>query len=197
MKYFIELGVRAKGLQLLQLTEEEKDQLSEVENLDEVYYNFVEERDYCFTLEEYYLTPTVDRYTLVIRDENNNIVYDSEDVIELLSNDKTYDEDSEVQVKGWKWEGIQSGDYLARLQTIQGCSCSGEFELEEPFDKDKLYVVRDKYVDDELVGNVTYPLFTLYYQRGEGYDCERDAIKLDYEDDYGEQYWDTYIIKKY
>lgn len=196
MKYFIELGVRAQGLQLLQLTEDEKEQLLKEENLDEVYYDFVEEREYCFTLEGYYLTTEVDRYSLVIRDENGNIVYDSEDVDDLLSNDKTFDEDDEVQVKGWKFKGIENEDYLVRYQTIKGAGAQGEFELEEPFDKNKLYVVRDEYVDDDLMGDNVYPLITLYYQQGEGYDCVRDVIKLDYEGDNGEQYWDTYIYTK-
>ena len=70
MKYFIEFGVRALGVQLIELTEEEKNVLLEEENLNDVYYDWVEKCDYNFELEGYYLTPTSDRYTLIIRDEN-------------------------------------------------------------------------------------------------------------------------------
>ena len=61
MKYFIEFGVRALGVQLIELTEEEKNVLLEEENLNDVYYDWVEKCDYNFELEGYYLTPTSDR----------------------------------------------------------------------------------------------------------------------------------------
>ena len=53
MKYFIEFGVRALGVQLIELTEEEKNVLLEEENLNDVYYDWVEKCDYNFELEGY------------------------------------------------------------------------------------------------------------------------------------------------
>lgn len=193
MKYFIELGVSAKGVQLIELTEEEKNELLTENDLNNVYYDWVDKCGNNFALENYYLTPYVDRYTLTIRDENDNVVYKSENVGDL--EDKTFDDDGEILVKGWKFEGIKDGYYLTRLQTIKGCWCGGEFEIEEPFDKNKLYVVQDKYIEEGLLGDSVYPLFVLYYQKGEGYDMSRDEIELEYDSDYGEQYFDTYLCK--
>ena len=50
-------------------------------------------------------------------------------------------------------------------------------------------------IDDELLGDYVYPTNVLYYQRGEGYDMNRDKIELDFEDDMGEQYFDTFLFK--
>ena len=187
MKYFIELGVRARGVQLIELTEEEKNELLKVEDLDEIYLDWMYRSEYDFALEDYYLTPFVDRYSLTIRDENDNIVYDSNNVLELL--DGTFD------VKDWKFEGVKDGYYLTRIQTIKGCCCSGEFEIDGTFDKNKLYIVRDERIDEGLNGELVYPLFVLYYQRGEGCDMSRDVINLEFESDLGEQYFDTFLVK--
>ena len=36
---------------------------------------------------------------------------------------------------------------------------------------------------------------TIYYQNGDGYDMWRDKIDLDFVSDYGEQYWETRLLK--
>ena len=189
----MELGVRAKGVQLLEVTEEEKQELLG-EDLDEVYLDWMERKEYEFALEGQYLMSTVDRFSLTIRDENDNIVYETENFEDLV--DKTYDdEEEEILVKGWKFQGIKDGNYLTRIQIIKGCWYTGEFELNEPFNKEKLYIVRDNKINDELLGDNVFPVDTLYYQRGEGYDINRDKILLDFESDYGEQYFNTYLYK--
>ena len=83
-----------------------------------------------------YLTSEVDRFYLTIKDENDNVVFESEDIDELLDRNKTYDDDGEVQVKGWEFKDVDEGVYLARVQTIKGCFYAGEFELTEPFDEE-------------------------------------------------------------
>ena len=192
-RYTVELGVRARGVQLLELTDDEKEELLD-ENLDEVYLDWVDKKEYGFALEAQYLTSEVDRFSLAITDENGDIVFETEDVEEFLERDKTYDEDEE-QVKGWEFKGFKDGFYLTRIQTIKGCWYTGEFELTEPFDEEKLYLVRDSQIDEELLGDYPYPLGVLYYQNGEGYDMNRDEILLDYDSDMGEQYYDTYLLK--
>ena len=194
-KYTRELGVRAKGVQLLELAEEEKNELLE-EDLDEVYLDWIEEKEYDFALEGQYLTSEVDRFGLTIKDEKGEIVFESDDIKSLLERDKTYDEDEgEIQVKGWEFQGVKDGNYLTRIQIVKGCWYTGEFELNEPFNKEKLYIVRDNKINDELLGDNVFPVDTLYYQRGEGYDINRDKILLDFESDYGEQYFNTYLYK--
>jgi hypothetical protein len=194
-KYSIGLGVRSVGVQMIRLTEDEKNELMKEECLDDIIFDWVDKCNYEFEVEGYYLTPEVDRYSLIVTDEDDDeVVYESEDVTDL--NDKTFDEESgESQVKGWKFEGVREGFYLTKISTIKGSSCMGELEIEEPFDENKLYVVQDTKLDDQLVGDCIYPIWDLYYQKGEGYDMERDSIGMDYQDDCGEQYWNTYLIE--
>ena len=139
-----------------------------------------------------YLTSNIDRYGLTIRDENNNIVYESESFYDLV--DRTYDEEDD-EIQGWNFKGFKTGYYLTHLQVIKGCFWTGEFELNEPFDVNKLYILRDQEIDEELLGDSVYPIDTLYYQRGEGYDMNRDEIRLYLEDDMGEQYYDTFLYQ--
>lgn len=193
MKYFIELGVRGRGVELIELTEDEKNKLLKEKCLNDVYLDWVDECGYNFELERYFLTPNVDRFTLTIRDENNNVVYESEDVMEL--EDRTFDDDGECQVKGWTFDGVKDGYYLTRIQTIKGCWYEGEFEIDGTFDKDKLYVVQDKNIEEELLGDYVFPLGVIYYQKGDGYDMIRDEIELEFISDFGEQYWDTRLYK--
>ena len=190
MKYKIELGVRGDGVQLLELTEDDKNQLLN-KPLDDIYFDWVQKKDWNFSLECQYLTSNIDRYGLTIRDENNNIVYNSESFYDLV--DKTDNECGGV--RGWYFKGYKPGYYLTRIQVIKGCLWTGEFELSEPFDVEKLYILQDQVIDEELLGDYVYPMNTLYYQRGEGYDMNRDKIELDFEDDMGEQYFETYLFK--
>ena len=194
MKYNIEIEVRAHGVQLIKLTEEEKEQLLKENDLDNVYGDWVNKCEYNFELEGRYLTPDVDRYYLTITDEDGENVFESEDVEDI--EDKTYNEEGEeIQVEGWTFEGVEDGFYLARLQTIRGCFCYGEFELDEPFDESKLYRVLDEKISDELLGDSVYPFFKLYYQQGEGYDMNRDQIDLEDDGCDEEQYWQTLLLK--
>lgn len=191
-KYTIEIDVRAKGVRLLSLNEDEKEELLG-EDLEDVYEDWAEEKDYEFYLAKLYLMPECDRFKLCIKDEDGNIVYENTKPASL--NTYTYDEDDEPQVRGWEFEGVEDGFYLTRILTLKGCYLVGEFELEESFDESKLYILDDTQINDELMGNYVYPLDRLYYQRGEGYDEERDRIELEIENDGEEQYYDTYLME--
>ncbi|MBR6686032.1 MAG: leucine-rich repeat domain-containing protein, partial [Paludibacteraceae bacterium] len=182
MKYFIELSARAVGLQLLKLSEEEKDEILDGRDIEEVF----EEHDDDFALERQFITPEVDRFALTIRDENDNIVYETENVKDLEF--KTYDDNGDEQVKGWSFEGIADGFYLTKVQTIKGYYCEGEFELEGTFEKDKLYIVHDQNLYDEIIGEELSPIHYIYYQKGEGYEISRDQIYLEDLSDWEEQY---------
>ena len=193
MKYTIELNARAKGVQLLALDEDEKDELLEEESLDDIYMDWVDRKDYDFYLEGQYLMPDVDRFSLIIKDEEGNIVFECNDVKEIP--DPTFDDDG-VEIKGWDWEGVEDGLYLTRIQTIKGCYYTGGFELDEPFDKDKLYIIRDLQINDELMGDDVFPIDTIYYRRGKNIDLEGDKIGLEDNSDWTEeQYFDTYLME--
>lgn len=191
-KYTIEIAVRGKGVQLLELDEDEKDQLLD-ESLDDVYMDWIEEKDYEFYMEKIFLMPECDRFRLTIKDEDGNIVFETTDPKTL--NDYTMDEDDNPQVEGWKFVGVVDGIYLTRIQTLKGCYFTGEFELEDTFDVNKLYVLQSDEINDELMGNYVYSLDAIYYQRGEGFDTERDQIELEDESFAEEQYYDTYLME--
>lgn len=191
MKYFIELSVRGRGLQLFPLTEDDKNELMN-ENLDEIYLDWVDKRDYAFEMDNQYLMRSCDRFYLSIKDENCNIVYEIDNPNNLV--DKTCDENGKY-IKGWHFDGVDDGIYLTRIQTIKGCYYTGEFELNEPFDKDKLYIVRDTQINDELLGDDVFPIDTIYYQQGESINLDNDRIDLDFDSDMGEQYFHTHILK--
>ncbi|MCM8872302.1 MAG: hypothetical protein NDJ65_03375 [Paludibacteraceae bacterium] len=192
MKYTIELAVRGTGVQLLALDEEEKDQLLE-EDLDDVYMDWYEEKGGDLYLEGQYLMRDSDRFCLTITDENGNEVFETEDPRTL--HDYTYNDAGEPQVEGWKFVGVGDGLYLTRIQTLKGCYYTGEFELDEPFDEKKFYILQSDTINDELLGDDVYDPYFVYYQRGEGYDIKRDKIELEDDDWVDEQYWSTHLME--
>ena len=173
-KYTIEISLWAKGVQLLDVTEEEKDELSEG-NLNDVFYDWASKYDYDFYYERQFICPDTEYFELVVKDEEDNVVYETQCVSDL--SDKT-DED-----KSREFKGVKDGYYLARVQNLKGMLFCGELELDEPFDADKLYLIQDSKLDSEFVNEPLYPLGSIYYQQGEGYDSNRDEISLDNEGD--------------
>ena len=65
-KYTIELSLWAKGVQLLDVTEEEKDELSE-ENLNDVFYDWASKYDYDFYYERQFICPDTEYFELIVR----------------------------------------------------------------------------------------------------------------------------------
>lgn len=196
MRYSINLFVRGRGIELLKLTEEEKNQLLKEDDLDSVYCDWRSEKNFDFEYEGQFLTYSVDRYRLEVEDEDGNMVYESENVMDLLNNDKTYlDEDQEINIEGYDFEGIDDGYYLVRSQTIKGCHYCCELELDGSFDESKLYVVRDRYINDELTGDDVFPFENICYQKGNTPNLYEDNLDLEFESDYGEQYFDTYLYE--
>lgn len=186
--YNILMNVRMYfGAQLMKLTEAETEQLMG-EDLDEVYYDWIGEKNWQFDLESDYLTENVDGFELTITDEEGDTVYETDDFLDL--EDRTYpDEDSEEVAIGWEFKGVEPGVYLARIQENKGIYAEWKLELNEPFDETKLYIVQDQQLDDQpqlFYEDNVYPI-ALYYQRGEGYDLKRDKIHLELIDGPGEE----------
>jgi hypothetical protein len=193
MKYKIELSVRGRGVQLLALDKDEKNELIE-ESLDDVYLEWIDKKNDDFYLERQFLMRECDRFSLTIKDEDDNIVYESEDVNEVTDLDRTVDDEGDY-IESYEFKGVKDGIYLTRIQTIKGCYYDGEFELDEPFDKDRLYLIRDKEISDELMGDDVFPLDTIYYQRGESIKLDADIIYLEHREDQGEQYYETFLLR--
>ena len=76
-KYTIEISLWAKGVQLLDVTEEEKDELSEG-NLNDVFYDWASKYDYDFYYERQFICPDTEYFELVVKDEEDNVVYVSD-----------------------------------------------------------------------------------------------------------------------
>lgn len=189
MIYKIQLDVRDLHLRVWELNEELSEKINEYDSLEELdsYLVFEGEEDPLF--EDSFITSECDRFSFVVEDEDGEVVYELEDLDEYLNKDKTFDEEGE-EVDGYEFEGLEDKtcDCLVSLITEKGAGGSAELELDEPFDPDKLYIIRSSQIDDELVGEDVYPLFRVYYQRGEGYDLERDTIDFDPDGLFEEQY---------
>lgn len=192
MKYSIQLNARARGIELINLTEEEKDELIKLaeEGFDRVYEDLRNEHYPDFELQ--FLTYGVDRYSLVVKDEDGEVVYESQKVDDLIDNDLSVDEDGEYNTQvGYEFDGIEDGFYLVRHQTLKGCYYYGEIELDDAFDPSRLYVIRDSNINDELAGDVVIPMDHVYYRRGDTPNPEEDTLNMEYGGYMDEQYFDT------
>lgn len=196
MNYTIQLDVRDLHLRVWELNEELLEKVNEYDSLEELDSHLMfEGEDPLY--EDSFITNGCDRFSLEVEDEDGEVVYEIDDLDEYLGKDKTFDEEGE-SIKGYEFEGLKGKncDCLVSLITEKGAGGSAELELEEPFDPDKLYLIRSTKIDDELVGDDVYPIFGVYYQRGEGYDLERDIIDFDPDGLFEEQYQNYIGIMK-
>ena len=197
MIYTIQLDVRDSHLRVWELNEELSEKINEYDSLEELdsYLVFEGEEDPLF--EDSFITRECDRFSFEVEDEDGELVYFTDDLDEYLDKDKTFDEEGET-IKGFEFEGLKgkSCDCLVSLITEKGAGGTAELELDEPFDPDKLYIIRSTKIDDELVGDDVYPIFGVYYQRGEGYDLERDILDFDPDGLFEEQYQNYVGIMK-
>lgn len=197
MIYKIQLDVRDLHLRVWELDEELLKKVNEYYSLEELdsYLVFEGEEDPLF--EDSFITRECDRFSFEVEDEDGELVYFTDDLDEYLDKDKTFDEEGET-IKGFEFEGLEDKncDCLVSLITEKGAGGTAELDLDEPFDPDKLYIIRSTKIDDELVGEDVYPIFGVYYQRGEGYDLERDIIDFDPDGLFEEQYQNYIGIMK-
>lgn len=206
MKYHIELTGRVTGVQLADLSDDEKNDLLG-QDLDEIYEDFIEnEKGWEFYLERQYLTRSTDRFELTVKDADDKVVCDINNVNDLLNKDNSYkkgpdghdlyDEDDEpVMIDGWSFEGVEDGCYLVRKEWIKGYVVEGDIDLEEPFDESRLYVVMDTRLNDEIGdGEDLYPANIIYYQRGNEPNLDIDRVELEYVSDLGAGFYETSIM---
>lgn len=188
MNYKIRLDVRGLHLRVWELNEELLEKVNEYDSLEEMDSELMYEGEEPL-YEDSFMTRDCDRFSFVVEDEDGEVVYEIDDLDEYLDKDKTYDEEGEY-IKGYRFEGLgdKNCDCLVSIVTEKGAGGTVELELDEPFDPDKLYLIHSTKIDDELVGEDVYPLFGVYYQRGEGYDLERDRIDFDPDGLFDEQY---------
>jgi len=188
MNYKIQLDVRDLHLRVWELNEELLKKANEYDSLEEMDSELMYEGEEPL-YEDSLITRDCDRFSFVVEDKDGEVVYEIDDLDEYLDKDKTYDDEGEY-IQGCRFEGLgdKSCDCLVSIVTEKGAGGSAELELDEPFDLDKLYLIRSTKIDDELVGEDVYSLFGVYYQRGEGYDLERDIIDFDPDGLFDEQY---------
>lgn len=188
MIYKFQLDVRGLHLRVWELNEELLKKANEYESLEELDNELMYEGEEPL-YEDSFITRECDRFSFVVEDEDEEVVYEIDDLDEYLDKDKTFNEEGET-IKGFEFEGLKGKncDCLVSIVTEKGAGGSAELELDEPFNPDKLYLIRSTKIDDELVGEDVYTLFGVYYQRGEGYDFERDRIDFDPDGLFEEQY---------
>ena len=196
MKYTIKITAHTTlAIQLLRLDNDDLDDLVAVRDLNSVYFDWVERKDENFVINRPFLTHDTEDFYLCVRDENKNRVFESYDVDSLHDKDLTYDKETGNSIEGYEFIGLKDGIYLLRYQEIKGCCYLYELELEEEFDSAKLYVIRDKNLNQRCFGFDYVPLDDLYYQKGETPDLKKDRLKSDFLYDSGECYYDTFICE--
>ena len=184
MKYYIELSVRAVGLELISLTEEEVTNLLKSDSLDSEYDDMRDEYDLYYS--DQFLMNGVDRFFFTVKDENGNEVYSTNNVNDLIDNELPEEQRS-------PFKGIKSGTYFVRFQTLKGCFYEGEIELDEPFDPKRLYVVQSSEINDELMDDDVYPMSNVYYRKKQTMIPKNDTLHMEFNSYADEQYYDTYI----
>ncbi len=196
MNYKIILDIRDLHLRVWEINEELSEKINEYDSLEELdsYLMFEGENP---LYEDSFITRDCDRFSFEVEDEDGEVVYELDDLDEYLDKDRTYDEEGE-DIEGFKFEGLgnKNCDCLVSIVTEKGAGGTADLELDEPFDPDKLYIIRSTKIDDELVGEEVYPIFGVYYQRGEGYDLERDILDFDPDGLFEEQYQNYIGIMK-
>lgn len=193
MNYKIQLDVRDLHLRVWELNEELLEKVNEYDSLEELDYELIGEGEEPL-YETSFITRDCDRLSFVVEDEEGEVVCEIDDLDEYLDKDKTFNEEGEY-VEGFEFEGLgnKNCDCLVSITTEKGAGGEAELELEEPFEPNKLYLIRSTKIDDELVGEDVYPIFSVYYQRGEGYDLKRDVINFDPENGLFEEQYQNYI----
>ena len=196
MIYKIQLDVRDLHLRVWELDDELLKKVNEYDSLEEMDRGLMYEGEEPL-YEDSFITSECDRFSFVVEDEDGEVIYEIDDLDEYLNKDKTFDDEGD-EVNGYKFVGLREKncDCLVSIVTEKGAGGSAELELEEPFDPDKLYLIRSTKIDDELVGEDVYPIFGVYYQRGEGCDLERDIIDFDADGLFEEQYQNYVGIMK-
>ena len=194
MKYTIKISSHSTlAIQLLRLEIDDFDDIIKAPDLNSVYYDWVERKNDDFALNRPFLTHDTEDFYICVRDENKNRVFESDDVDWLLDKDLTYNKETGNSIEGFEFIGIKDGVYLLRYQEIKGCCHLYELELDEEFDPGKLYVIKDKNLNQKCFGIDYYPLDDLYYQKGETPNLKKDRLKSDYLFDSGEFYYDTFV----
>lgn len=176
-KFTIEYGCRPINIKLFSLTDDQVEKSKEYDTHIEFYGSLYEDD---FPEPEYegiHITDRASRFSFTVKDEEGNIVYETENIKDYLALQKTFDEEGEYN-KDWEFEGIKDGKYLVVASILRGFYGGVEIECEK-FDINKLYILHSKYINDELTGSDTFDFFELYYQQGEGYDKERDILPVD------------------
>lgn len=78
---------------------------------------------------------------------------------------------------------------------MKGCGYETTLDINGKFEPEKLYVIQDRYIDDELFNDTTYPP-CLYYQKGEEPHIETDYLDMELiGEDFDDQYWDIYLME--
>ena len=142
-------------------------------NLKNLINDLIDFRDLDYSILNFYANDC--DFEFCVKDENDEIVFKTEDVREFK--DRTFDLEDQLKEKTAK---IPDSFYLYHEKREKGSIVlQGELNLDEKFDKEKLYLIRnmaDPYAPKEAFFD---PNNFIYYQRGTHHVLNFDKIELE------------------
>ena len=130
-----------------------------------------------------------DDILITVKDENDNVVFKAESIydIKLLPN---FDDVDEEDIDGYDFEGVEDGTYLVRQEKEEWSFWEADLELDTDFDPSRLYLIRDKRLNDEFCGECCVPMGVIYYQKADNIDLKNDNLDLEFLENNGSKdYW--------
>ena len=199
MIYKIEVYVNIWScIDLYKLTEEgfetlkenlKDDYIEDIEDFDLINYcnniGVINSDDWDYSILDFF--PNDCDFELCVKDENDEIVFKTEDVLEFK--DRTFDLEEQLKETTAK---MPNNFYLYYERKEKGAIVlQGELNLDEEFDKEKLYLIRnmaDPYVTEVRCYD---PSNFIYYQRGTHHELDVDKIELGTEEFSGMCKWEV------
>ncbi len=189
MKYKVEFQGFPLWVRMYRLDEDIQEELSiDIDNdpFEEMWEKFDENHDPDI---ERYLAVADDEILISVKDENDNVVFKAESIydIKLLPN---FDDVDEEDIDGYDFEGVEDGTYLVRQEKEEWSFWEADLELDTDFDPSRLYLIRDKRLNDEFCGECCVPMGVIYYQKADNIDLKNDNLDLEFLENNGSKdYW--------
>lgn len=182
MKYKVEFQGFPLWVRMYRLDEDIQEELSiDIDNdpFEEMWEKFDENHDPDI---ERYLAVADDEILISVKDENDNVVFKAESIndIKMLPNFEDDEEDDVIDRDGYGFVGVEDGTYLVCQVKEEWSFWEAELELDTDFDPSRLYLIRDKKLNDEFCGEVCAPIGDLYYQKADNIDPKNDNLDLEF-----------------
>ena len=193
MKYKVEFQGYPLWVRMFLLDDDIQEELSiDIDNdpFEEMWGKF--DGNYDYNVERELAVAGDDKILISVKDENDNVVFKAESIydIKLLPTFDDDEEDDVIERDGYGFEGVEDGTYLVRQEKEDWSFWEGDLELDTDFDPSRLYLIRDKKLNDEFCEDACAPMGVLYYQKADNIDPENDNLDLEFLESTGSKdYW--------